>query len=245
MPGARLQKVRIGDKAELLAAYLLEHIAFVTSVPRQEDVGHDLVCSLIECEGNLLKAGLFFTMQIKSKNSPIVYKKIHEREWISKQENPFFIGVADCKKSTLDIYSTWNMLNAFLKKVPPKIRLILREPKNTSEYIKSTNDNSAVEIYLGKPILSLSVEALADKRQSIKYAHILKEWISLDRENITCRAAKMYWVIGPSKYKTNQPIQMDDVQTERRTAFYWNIKNFPDCVENFLIARWEDFCVRI
>ena len=71
MPGARLRNFRFGDNAELLAEFALNTFAFTTRVPRQEDVGHDLFCSLTERDGNLLRAGPFFTVQIKSDRSEL------------------------------------------------------------------------------------------------------------------------------------------------------------------------------
>ncbi|MCK5125449.1 MAG: hypothetical protein KAR42_04275 [candidate division Zixibacteria bacterium] len=41
MAGGKLGTVRIGDESELLANYILEHLAFVTRVPREEDIGVD------------------------------------------------------------------------------------------------------------------------------------------------------------------------------------------------------------
>jgi hypothetical protein len=102
MPGGRLRTFRLGNRAELLVEQLLAGFAFTTRVPLQEDVGIDFFCSLIEQEDQLLKAGPFFSVQAKSSNEPIVYKKPHELEWIRNQENPLLICVANRQALSMD-----------------------------------------------------------------------------------------------------------------------------------------------
>ncbi len=58
------------EPGDLLLLYCIGRLAFTTRVPRTEDVGHDLLCSMIEKVGGLLKAGPFFTVQIKGGVSP-------------------------------------------------------------------------------------------------------------------------------------------------------------------------------
>ncbi len=124
MPGARLASFRLGDRSELLVELLLSALAFTTRVPRQEDIGVDIFCSLITEEGTLLKAGPFFSVQANSSLDPIVYEKDHELTWITTQENPLLICVADRPSLAVEIYSTWNLLCGPLTKKPT--RLILK-----------------------------------------------------------------------------------------------------------------------
>jgi len=211
MPGARLQSFRIGDVAEALAGVMLKRIAFVTSVPREEDVGHDFICSISENDGKLIKAGPSFAVQVKANDRPIVYKKGHAINWIANQENPFFIIICDVKTESLRVFSTWNMLNAFLLKGGKPVRLIPKTPKKGKKDIqwitKGSNKEPQLDIYLGRPILEFSSKDLVDKQKAAFFADTLKEWILLDRENIVRRAAKMYWVSGPTSYATNQSLQ--------------------------------------
>ena len=110
MPGARYQPFRLGDRSELLAELLLSAFAFTTRVPRQEDIGFDLFCSLITREGKLLKAGPFFAVQAKSSTDPLTFSKDHEIAWLTGQENPLLLCVVDRPKLAMDVYSTWNVM---------------------------------------------------------------------------------------------------------------------------------------
>ena len=83
MPGARSRPFRGGDKSELLAHYILEHIAFIARVPHEEDVGIDLFCSLykhwVPIE-NIIEAGPSFSVQIKSNDKAIMAHR--GSEWV-------------------------------------------------------------------------------------------------------------------------------------------------------------------
>ena len=72
MPGAQPIGPRYGTSAELLAEFVLGSMAFTTRVPRQEDVGHDLLCVLAERSGRMMLAGPFFTVQVKNKKQELV-----------------------------------------------------------------------------------------------------------------------------------------------------------------------------
>ena len=103
-----------------------------------------------------LKAGLFFTVQIKSVREDLVYEKAHEIEWIKNQENPLLIGVADKTNLVLDLFSTWNIINGFYAKDAKKIVLAPGDDDDNRREIRTTDDGSVQVIPLGRPILRLS-----------------------------------------------------------------------------------------
>jgi hypothetical protein len=226
--GARHKDFRVGDSAELLAEYILRKIAFVSRVPREEDVGLDLHCTLNKQEGHLLKAGPFFTVQVKANSLPIRYKKDYEIAWLSKQENPLFIGVARTADLCLDLYSTWNILNVYLLKSPNYASLIPRQPKKGQELIQYSHGDTRVKIFLGKPVVSFSLNEMMDDKVAGDRSTVLAEWVALDRTNMARRASKMYWVEGPVTYTTNDPIPLN-----RSIGLYSNPKNMNDSIDNF------------
>jgi hypothetical protein len=211
MSGARLRSFRLGDRSELLVESLLAGFAFTTRVPRQEDIGIDFLCSLIS--GNkgetLLKAGPFFAVQAKSSTEEITYDKPHELEWISNQENPILLCVADRKTAAMDVYSTWNLLCGVLGgglggNIKPT-RITLR-PGETGEDWRGLKNkpDGAQEILLGKPIIRITHQDIIDETSTKNIAEVVGEWIALDRLNIVNRHAGMNWVVGPAKYETGR-----------------------------------------
>jgi hypothetical protein len=216
-----------------LSSYTVENrlssMAFVTPVPRQEDVGHDLLCTLAERDGRLIRAGPFFTVQVKSDREDLVFEKEHELDWIKNQENPFFLCIADRESLTIELYSTWNMLNGFLAKKAPRVVLVPGGPNDECGKVDTQAGPEQV-IPLGKPVLRISVQDAMNKERAHDLSMILRDWVLIDRQNIVNRGAGMYWVVGPVSYDTNLS-PMGSGQT--RVAFYWNAKNLRECLLNF------------
>lgn len=227
MPGARLQTFRLGDRSELLVEQLLAGFAFTTRVPRQEDVGVDFFCSLIHQERQLLKAGPFFAVQAKSSTKPVVYSKRYQREWITNQENPLLICVANREALSMDVYSTWNLLCGVLngwrgKKKPSRILLRPGEGRHDKWPWVTDRDDGSQEIRLGKPIARITD---AEIFNAVRMKHIAKtigEWVALDRTNIVNRHANMHWVLAPRTYETNK---LPSASSKYRTIFYRHPKN--------------------
>src|ERR1700730_13029102 len=160
MPGVRAKNLRLGDRSELLVGQLLAGFAFTTRVPRQEDHGIDFFCNLTSEEGQLLKAGSFFTVQAKSSTGPIVYEKSYELEWIRSQENPLLLCVADRKALAMDVYSTWNLLCAVLngwrgQKQASRIALLPGSKPYAWPGIVD-NDDGSQQVPLGPPIVRIT-----------------------------------------------------------------------------------------
>jgi hypothetical protein len=225
LPGARLESFRRGDSAERLAEFILGSFAFTAAVPRQEDVGHDFHCVLTirDSETRMLRAGPFFSVQVKSTPGPVRYAKSHEVDWIVDQENPFFLCVADRENLRCDVYSTWNRLNAFTHHGRLVTELLPDEP-----LVQPTLGNDQVlRIPLGPPVVSLTAqESVGDAAGRIGV--VMRDWIELDRRNIVNNHAGMHWIQGPTTWVTNKRPGAD-----QWPWFYWNSKNLQACIDNF------------
>jgi hypothetical protein len=232
MPGARLASFRLGDRSELLVEHLLAGFAFTTRVPRQEDIGIDFLCSLItgyNGEG-LLKAGPFFSVQVKSSSDRLIYQKPHELEWITNQENPLLLCIADREKAAMDVYSTWNLLcgvlgGGFEGKMKPN-RITLRPGESGDWPGVRNHPDGAQEILLGNPIIRITHDDLIDKERTKEIAEVIGSWVALDRTNIVNRYAGMYWIVGPDSY------EMGKVPRAQRLSVYWNPENLEKCTLN-------------
>ncbi len=231
MPGARLAAVRWGDVSELLCEFVLSPMAFCSRVPRQEDVGSDLFCVLYEREGDLLKAGPFFTVQVKSGPEPLLFSKPYEIAWLRDQENPYFLCVVDKEERCIRFYSTWNVHNAFLGFGARSVQLVPGEPVNSeTPVIPSEDPGQPVRVPLGEPLVRASLQDVVDEKRSAALSAVLRSWILLDRQNIVLKSAGMYWVVGPSTYETNRPV---DASAGCNIYFYWHPDNLQVCEENF------------
>lgn len=231
MPGARSSNFRPGDIAEKLAETILSFIVFTTHVSRENDVGHDFICVLPQREGNILKADMSFTVQVKAigLRNRLVFSKPHQCEWLEKQDMPFFICLADNKNLRIDIFSTWNIHNSYLWKRSKSYKLLpgksndfpaLPFPREEPECRRLQN------IPLGKPIISVTMFDVVNKEKIEQFRMVLKDWVSLERENILRKSLSLKWIHGPIRYKTNFPLSTPEVYFQ--DTAYWNPNDIPD-----------------
>src|SRR5258707_1705297 len=232
MPGARMASFRLGDRSELLVEHLLAGIAFTARVPRQEDIGIDFLCSLITGDNGegLLKAGPFFAVQSKRSTEKLTYEKAHELEWITNQENPLLLCVADRENAAMDVYSTWNLLCGVLAggwegKMRPN-RITLR-PGESGDWpgVRNQPDGSQ-DILLGNPTIRITHDDLVNETRTKEISEVIGSWVALDRTNIVNRYAGMYWIVGPDSYETGKPPK------PTRISVYWNPENLEKCTLN-------------
>jgi hypothetical protein len=215
-------------------------------VPRQEDVGIDFFCSHITGEGQLLKAGPLFAVQAKSSADPIIYEKPYEIEWITNQENPLLICVADRKALSMDVYSTWNLtcavLNGWRGEKKPS-RILLRPMKEHSAWPwVEDNDDGSQEIWLGKPIARVTDADVYDDSRMQRIADTIGRWIAIDRANIFSRHANLDWVSAPLAYETNVP---PDLFSTVGVAFYVHPANLSKYTTNLgRVATTLEFVIR-
>lgn len=229
MPGARPVGFRAGDSAELLAEFVLSALAFTTRVPRQEDVGHDLLCVLAKPEGAMLLAGGAFTVQVKSGHDDLVFERDYEVRWLKNLELPFLVAVVTRATLTVEVYSTWNLLNGILYREAR--RVILRPGAAADEFALPSTDEQASEqvIPLGRPILRMTAADMMDAGLVAKFRQVLEEWLRFDNTNIVNRRAGMFWVTGPAKYETNTPLPDEK---HIHMGFFFHAQNFEGCVIN-------------
>ena len=235
MAGGHYWTWRVGNNAELLAQYLLSRMAFVTSVPRQEDVGADFLCSLITRHSDgMLWAGKAFCVQVKSNRDPIIYDKPHEVQWLTKLETPLYIGLCDIPHHQLELYSTWNLMNAYLLKSTNSVVLRFgKAPKapgdDLSADVRFDTDNDKADVYLGDPVLRLTSDEMVDDEIVATYSRILRDWLNWEGVNIAHKNVGLYYVLCPPPYQTNERLSSG----WENVWFYFNPDNYSVSRKNF------------
>lgn len=115
--GTRFYNFREGDRSEYLAVYILSAFGLVAQIPRQEDIGFDLICNLAEQEKGILSFRNHFAVSVKSASSPVAVlapPKSKEEDptysehfnWLFNLELPLMLAVVDKEKQELALYST-------------------------------------------------------------------------------------------------------------------------------------------
>jgi len=234
MPGSRPAGFLFGASAERLAEFILGSFAFTTPVPYQVDIGHDFHCVLHRPAANrrMLRSGPAFSVQVKSTQGPVTYEAGDAATWLSDQESPLFLCIVNRPVLTCSIYSTWNMHNAHLLHGP--LRTVLEPNATIGEFGLPTRIEDTLHVPLGPPVLRLTPADVVDSSLAIGWAELLEPWILIDREIIVNRRAGMFWVMGPRRWTTNEPLPDPDSGLQWMVGFYRNPKNLPRCVDNLL-----------
>lgn len=105
---------REGDRSEYLATYFFSAVGLVTPVPRQEDIGFDLVCSIADQETGRLTFNYQYLLSVKSLSTPNIDLKPAKSEdgslphiaWLFRQELPLLLAVVDKEGQEVRVYST-------------------------------------------------------------------------------------------------------------------------------------------
>jgi hypothetical protein len=199
MSGIRSHNFREGDRSEYLAVYLLSRVGLVTQVPRQEDIGFDLICNVADQESDLLSFNHHYAVTLKSDSTPTVelvppISKKDDRsytshyEWLFRLELPLFLGVVDKESQKISLYSMLPAWFVFHEIRPDEIGIIEFVPYNGGEETRSVGrpvdqgpdaraaGRKRFTVDLGYPIMVLDPadlrnnELLACKKKSLRKA---------------------------------------------------------------------------
>lgn len=232
MPAKRGKNLRSGDLTENLGLYLIQSLALVAPVPRTEDVGIDIVTTLVADGGkyNYLAEDSFY-VQIKSSSiSEITYDK-EGVKWLYELKLPLFIASVDRKESSIKLYSTKRIFDAFaIEKDKNEIKLILDREESFKTY--DFVDKDCNDIYIGPAIMEWSVNQLMINEIETRnlFYNLLKEHIRIIHESMELQeigAASTYtWEINkiPSffnhKYSSNSNIDFKKLKDRTFNNLY-------------------------
>lgn len=179
---------REGDRSEYLATYFFSAVGLVTPVPRQEDIGFDLVCSIADQEMGRLTFNYQYLLSVKSLSTPNIDLKPAKSEdgsrphisWLFRQELPLLLAVVDKDGQEVRVYSTlpiWFLYfeNPDCGSVSLAPRISNEQGGNVGRPVKGDKLDNADGLFhftvdLGHPIVRATIADLADveKLRSIK-----------------------------------------------------------------------------
>lgn len=167
MTGVRGKNLRSGDLAEQLGILLLQNVCLVAPIPRTEDVGIDVVGTLIkDFDSYRYIAENSFFVQIKSSSvREIVYKE-NEIKWLSELQLPYFIASVNRKKASIELYSTHYLWDTFATN--PLCEKIILEINDCSGYDCGNNVKS-IRVPTGPCILTWSLQTLESNQNFLKH----------------------------------------------------------------------------
>lgn len=262
MPGKQLFSYSEGNRAQILATYVLSSLAAVVTVPREVDYGLDLLCTLTHHEGNALYAGRAFGVQVKSaSDSKIRYGGIdkngkwkgYELKWLFGQDQPIIICVADLKKWSVRLYSTARIWFLYYQVgIPTEVILIpdleLRDEPfqpvsaqdryedarvDIADEVSSMGNGYSYKVPLGKPIAEILVDDPDRRETRDALRECLNSWLDLDYRNIRHRKMDVPFTEEWISWEANaNPFG-------KRILHYWNPaydKNIREILESIAPA---------
>ena len=199
MPGLRGKNLRSGDLAEQLGLLLLRSVALVAPVPRTEDVGIDVVATLLRSfDSQMLLAEDSFFVQIKSASVSSIEFKGEEVRWLYHLELPFFIASADRRNGSVKLYCAHRLSDAFITNHDRDSLIIQLDDKDTEdEFVPKDEPN----VHIGPPAIEWSLDTANNEEFREKFYEIVKEHIKISKESL--RAKELGYAILV-KWKTNE-----------------------------------------
>jgi len=207
----RGKNLRSGDLAEQLGALLLQNVALVSPVPRTEDVGIDLVATLLRNFNryNYIAEDSFY-VQVKSTSVTEIAFKGQKVKWLYELQLPFFVASVDRKTSTIHLYCAHYLSDVFVTN--PNRKEIILEFTDTMEY-DCSDDRESIRVPLGPCVLSWSLkEVEADNKLIEKFYKLLKKHVLLAKKSIETRrvgvADQIRWETGKDPVVHQQKIKL-------------------------------------
>ncbi|MNK11834.1 hypothetical protein D3C87_298830 [compost metagenome] len=186
MPAYRGINLRSGDLAEQLGVLLLQSVALVAPVPRTEDVGIDVVATLIrKYDGYKYIAEDSFFVQIKSVAETEILFKGDQVKWLNDLHLPLFIATVDRSNSKIKLYTTQSLSDAFVENPDRKVVNL----KLLDEYGGDISDkDEMINLPIGPAVIEWSLDELETNPNFIqRFYDLMKIHVSLSKKSIETR----------------------------------------------------------
>lgn len=202
MPAFRGKNLRSGDISEQLGTILLQNVALVAPIPRTEDVGIDLVATLLrDFDKSRYIAEDSFFVQLKSESVDEIKFSGEQVKWLIDLELPFFVASINKQDSSISLYSTYH-LNDVLVTNANRTEIILDlNSVSLSEY-DCSDESASIRIPMGPKVINWSIKTLSENKNfQNEFYKLLKAHIKLMKKGIESRRVG---VIGMALWKSNE-----------------------------------------
>lgn len=186
MPAFRGINLRSGDLAEQLGLLLLQSVALVAPIPRTEDVGIDVVSTLIrKYDGYKFIAEDSFFVSIKSASVTEILFEGDQVNWLRDLHLPLFIATVDRRTSTMKIYTTQSLSVAFASSQElKKVNLKLLE-KYEGE-LGAVGEE--IDLSIGPPVFKWNLNDIETKPEILQqFYEVMKSHITIAKKSIETR----------------------------------------------------------
>jgi hypothetical protein len=199
-PGALAINLHEGSRSEYLAQYVFTAFGTAVPVPRQEDAGIDMYCTLLEPDGQRAWSGAYYSVQVKSELEPWVINGRKAVEWFIKYPLPIFLCIVQKAEKRILVYHTTPRFSLWtMPELPERFELIL----GTETQAVTGQWAWIGPCTLAAPILDFTINDLDDDFRS-QVKSVLKFWIDIDVENMARIKNGIQQFVVPYDYETNK-----------------------------------------
>lgn len=150
-------------RSEYLAQYVFSMFGTSVLVPRQEDFGVDLYCTLFsEREGQRVWPIAYYSVQVKSDESSLIFSHSKSVEWIVEYPAPLLHCIIDKEGGQVRIYQTFARFGAAVAQTLPESLVLVPEGRGTDAMGAYGHDPATRNYLLGVPILKFKIKDLLD-----------------------------------------------------------------------------------
>jgi hypothetical protein len=229
MSGKRATNFRQGDLAEAFGTVLIQGFALIAPVPRTEDVGLDVVATILhQRDSYTASPENSFYIQIKSKSlRQIPYNK-EEVKWLMELELPLFIASVDVSQSRLDLFACHRLTQAFIEQIEHSRIEIHLDPIDERDAEPTTR-----KLYVGPPVYSWTVSEIADSNFLERSYQILKPHLETSKRNLELRRSGRYEEL---RWTTSEPPVLAHVTMMAGSPSGDDIRGLANLAMPYLIA---------
>ncbi len=189
------------SRSEYLAHYVFSSLGTSVPVPRPEDTGLDLYCTLTKRIGQRIWPQAYYSVQVKSNMDSWTFEGHNSVRWLIEHPLPLFLCVVLKKEALLRVYQTTPRFFAWsLPPLPKRLELIpgLGTEGRPVEWIDGTRFS------LSAPIIEASILETLDDDFVKRAKAVLQFWIDIDLENLDRLRSGVLNFKVPHSYSTGE-----------------------------------------
>jgi hypothetical protein len=174
-------------------------------VPRQEDYGVDLYCTLFsERAGQRVWPDAYYSVQVKSDEVPLIFPVPKSVEWVVEYPSPLLHCIVQKSDGLVRVYQTFARFGAAVAQTLPTSLVFVPEGRGAGAGGAYGFDEASGHYLLGAPILKFKIEELLDDSRFNTIRDILRFWILKDFDNVRRYQMGMQSLWMPWEVVTNE-----------------------------------------
>lgn len=198
------RNLRRGARAEDLGVLMLSSFCAVAQVPREQDVGVDVVATLLRPDGSrrlVAEDSVFVQIKAASKREVVIDES--GVDWLYEQRLPLFIGSVDLDAGRMELFTLHLVSRTLLE---GRYRQIVVHLGGWPPDVPVESDGVR-HVPLFRPVLAWTLQDMADPEWPERAYRIVQAWSRIELQNIATRRIGRF---QPAQWAANEvPVVSD------------------------------------